>query len=420
VNILERRSESRFENTMSDSDAIDSGRRSARIGLLGQYSSRNLGDAAIVHEIIRNVRSRIPGAEFVGICSRPDDTAHAHGIAAFPVSGHGPAFRPDGAHWSEVDPPPGPGSGTRRIDSVVRSLDLLVMAGGGQVDDYWGGAGEQPRFLATWTVLARLRRVPAAFFCVGLDQLSTRTGRWLSLLGLRSAAFLSFRDAGTRDLLRQMGLRKPSAVYADPAFGLLGPAQSSFRPLRRVVVSPICKQSWPGASDETYERYLRELAQYVQMAIRSGLNVRFVCSQISMDPEAVTRVTAMIPAGPRDAWSVAEVATFEDFVREASLADAVVTSRLHGAILALVAGTPVIAVSVARKVNAVMAEAGLNEYCVEASSVDSARLFALLNKAAREGAEVRQRIQASAQRLAGRLPGAYDALVALVRLRQHH
>ena len=351
---------------MSVDDDMRAGKRSVRIGLLGQYSSRNLGDAAIVHEIIRNLRSRIPGAEFVGVCGRPDDTTRTHGIAAFPISGHGPAFRPDGTHWVEVNPPPGPGSGTRRIDGVVRTFDLLVMAGGGQVDDYWGGAGEQPRFLATWTVLARLRRVPAAFFCVGLDQLSTRTGRWLSLLGLRSAAFLSFRDEGTRDLLRQMGLRKPSAVYADPAFGLPGPTQSNFEHFRRVVVSPICKKSWPGASDEQYERYLRELAQYAEAAIRFGLNVRFACSQISMDPEAVTRVAAMIPAGFRNSWTVAEVATFEDFVREARGADMVVTSRLHGAILALVAGTPVIAVSVARKVNAVMADAGLGEYCVEA------------------------------------------------------
>lgn len=404
-------------SAMSVGDAIRSSKRSVRIGLLGQYSSRNLGDAVIVHEIIRNLRSRIPGVEFVGICSRPDDTTRTHGIAAFPISGHGPAFRPDGSPWLEVEPPPGPGSGTRRIYAVVRSLDLLVMAGGGQVDDYWGGAGEQPRFLATWTVLARLRRVPAAFFCVGLDRLATRTGRWLSLLSLRNAAFVSFRDEGTRDLLRQMGLRRPSAVYADPAFGLPASVQTAFLPRRRVVISPICKRSWPGASYEQYERYLRELAHYAEAAIRSGLEVRFACSQISMDPEAVARVAAMIPADLRDSWFVAEVGTFEDFVREASSADVVVTSRLHGAILALVAGTPVIAVSVARKVTVVMAEAGLSEYCVEASSFDAGRLVALSDKALREGAEVRQRIKISVQHLAGRLPEAYEALVALVRPR---
>ena len=401
---------------MSTDDAMRSGERAVRIGLLGQYSSRNLGDAAIVHEIIRNLRSRIPGAEFVGICSRPDDTTRTHGIAAFPISGHGPAFRPDGSPWLEVEPPPGPGSGTRRIDSVVRSLDLLVMAGGGQVDDYWGGAGEQPRFLATWTVLARIRRVPAAFFCVGLDRLATRVGRWLSLLALRNAAFVSFRDVGTRDLLRQMGLKKPSAVYADPAFGLPRSAQVGFVSQRRVLVSPICKRSWPGASDEQYERYLRELAHYAEASLRSGLEVRFACSQISMDPEAVTQVAALIPEALRDSWSVAEVETFDDFIREASSADVVVTSRLHGTILALVAGTPVIAVSVARKVSVVMAEVGLSEYCFEASSFGAARLVALSEQAAREGADVRRRINVSVQRLASRLPEAYEALAALVRL----
>ena len=400
---------------MNTGDALQSGRRAVRIGLLGQYSSRNLGDAAIVHGIIRNLRSRIPGAEFVGICSRPDDTTRTHGVAAFPISGHGPAFRADGSPWLEVDPPPGPGGGTRRIDRVVRSLDLLVMAGGGQVDDYWGGAGEQPRFLATWTTLARLRRVPAAFFCVGLDRLATRTGRWLSLLSLRNAAFVSFRDEGTRDLLRQMGLRKPSAVYADPAFGLPGPVQTAFVPRRRVVVSPICKKSWPGATHEQYEHYLRELAHFAEATIRSGLEVRFACSQISMDPEAVSRVGVQIPAALRDSWSVADVGTFEDFVHEASRADVVVTSRLHGTILALVAGTSVIAVSVARKVTAVMADVGLSDYCVEASDVDARRLVTLSDKAMSESAEVRRRINVSVQRLANRLPEGYAALAALVR-----
>ncbi len=404
----------------NESHASERAHRLTRIGLLGQYSSRNLGDAAIVHEIIRNLRDRIQSAEFVAICSRPDDATRTHGVAAFPISGHGPALLADGRAWVEADPPPGPGAGTRRIDRVVRSLDLLVMAGGGQIDDYWGGAGEQPRFLATWTLLARLRRVPVAYFCVGLDQLATRAGRWLTLLGLRSADFLSFRDVGTLELLRQMGLHKPGRVYADPAFGIAHAPGANPAPHRRLLLSPICKRSWPGASDEQYECYVRELGRYAEAMLQSGMRVRFACSQISMDPEAVARVTAMLPVALRDSWTVANVTTFDEFVKEAANADAAVTSRLHGAILALIAGTPVIAVSVARKVNVIMAESGLGEYCVEASHFDADRLGALTEQAIGASAALRQQIRDSVERSAGRLPEAYDALVELTNRRSRH
>ena len=45
-----------------------------RIGLLGLYASRNLGDAAIQLAVIANLRQRFADAEFVGICPDPDDT----------------------------------------------------------------------------------------------------------------------------------------------------------------------------------------------------------------------------------------------------------------------------------------------------------------------------------------------------------
>ena len=393
------------------------------IGLLGQYSSQNLGDAAIVHEIIRNLRARFPGATFVGICSQPDDTVRTQGIAAFPISGHGAAYLPDGRAWASVDVLEGRGllgalptigMGTRRIDRVVRSLSLLLMAGGGQIDEYWGGAYAQPRFLATWTLLAKFRRVPTVYFGVGLDQLATRMGRFLVLAALGHANLLSFRDHGTYELLQSLGLRKPGNVHADPAFGLAGVPRKEFVASGRVVISPICQRSWPGATDEKYARYLHELARYCEAVIRAGLTVRFACTQISVDPDAVAAVSAAIDPALRGSWSVAQGATFDEFVHEASAADLLVTSRLHGVILSVVAGTTVIAVSVARKVNAVMADIGLDDYCLEAATFDADELFALSLQALGRRVPLEQQLRERFNRIAATLPDAYDAVAALL------
>jgi polysaccharide pyruvyl transferase WcaK-like protein len=390
------------------------GREGPVIGLLGQYSSRNLGDAAIVTEIIRNLRERVPGVRFVAICARPDDAVRTFGMPAFPISGHGAAYREDGSPWSEADPPTGPAAATRRAFAVAAKLDLLVMAGGGQVDDYWGGVGEQPRSLATWSLLARLRRIPVAFLSVGVDQLASRLSRQLVLFALRRASLLSFRDEGSCRLLADMGLRRRSEVYPDPAFGATRGISGARAARTRVLLSPICRRSWPGASVEQHERYLDEFAVSARALIDDGLDVRFACSQITMDPEAVTSVTSRLERVPAGAWSVARVETFEDFVREAGEASLVVSSRLHGVILGLVAGTPVVALSVARKVDAVMADVELDDYCLQAALFDAPLLLERCRRALAQSPALTAHIQTRVARLADQLPAAYDAVVRLL------
>ena len=55
-----------------------------------------------------------------------------------------------------------------------------------------------------------------------------------------------------------------------------------------------------------------------------------------MDPDAVAAVSAAIDPALRGSWSIAELTTFDQFIHEASAADLLVTSRLHGVILAVV------------------------------------------------------------------------------------
>ena len=185
----------------------------------------------------------------------------------------------------------------------------------------------------------------------------------------------------------------------------------------RVVISPICQRSWPGATDEKYARYLHELARYCEAIIRAGLTVRFACTQISMDPDAVAAVSAAIDPVLRGSWSIAELTTFDQFIHEASAADLLVTSRLHGVILAVVAGTTVIAVSVARKVNAVMADLDLADYCLEAATFDADRLFALSMQALGHRGDLERQVREGASRIAATLPGAYDALATVLGTR---
>lgn len=398
--------------------------RRYRVGLLGMFTSRNLGDAAIVREVLRNIAERRPDCEFVAINREPEDGARLLGIAAFPSDGYGRAFRPDGSDWIEVDHPSpkwlAGGLGTRRILAVVRTLDLLVMAGGGQIEDFFGGLASQPRILFTWTGLARMLGVPVAYFGVGVDQLLGAASRMLVVNALRLATMRSFRDAGSVELLRQAGLRASSRVDPDPALGIdaramvRGPAIST----GRIVVSPVSFRTFASARNEPYERYLQCLALACDQWSNEGRALSFVCSHTTMDPPVVDEVLARTSAGTRSRCVVARSTTVEDLLDHVRGANCVVASRLHGVVLAVVAGAPVIAVSPARKVTRFMRDCGFADFCVEMPQMAPDMLPTLVRRIADNRLELHRKVAEIAQTSRARLDQAYDELAALLPPRQ--
>jgi len=398
--------------------------RRYRVGLLGMFTSRNLGDAAIVREVMRNIAERRPDCEFVAINREPEDAVRLLGIAAFPSEGYGQAYRADGSTWSEVDHPPpkwlARGLGTRRILAVVRTLDLLIMAGGGQIEDFFGGLGSQPRILFTWTGLARMLGIPVAYFGVGVDQLLGSASRTLVVNALRLATMRSFRDGGSVEVLRHAGLRARSRVDPDPALGIDARAMVPGSALSdgRIVISPVSFRTFASARNEPYERYLQCLALACDQWSADGRALSFVCSHTTMDPPVVDEVLARTSAGTRSRCVVARPTTVEEFLDHVRGADCVVASRLHGILLAIVAGAPVIAVSPARKVTRFMRDCGFADFCVEMPQMAPDMLPTLVQRIADNRFELHRKIAEIAQISGARLDQAYDELAALLPPRQ--
>src|SRR6185437_9395874 len=56
----------------------------------------------------------------------------------------------------------------------------LIVSGGGQLDEEWGGAWGHPFALFKWAMLARLAKVPLAFASVGACKAASTTSRFFS------------------------------------------------------------------------------------------------------------------------------------------------------------------------------------------------------------------------------------------------
>lgn len=395
--------------------------RPLRIGLLGMYTNHNLGDTAIVREMMKEIGARLPGSEFIGICRTPEEAAQIHGISAVPSSGYGAAFHADGTRWhAQEHPAPkwlGRGVGTRRIVTVARTLDLLVMTGGGQIEDFFGGPGSQPRALFTWILVSRVFGVPTALFGVGVDQLLHRWSRILSVNAIRLADLRSFREAGSVDLLREWGLRGECRVDPDPALGI---DAQRFAPERwvhdnLVVVSPISYRTWTEVREASYDSYLKDLAKVCGSWLREGRHIRFVCSDIQMDPPVADQVMSSLPADVCSRAEFVNVKTVDEFLESVASARFVVASRLHGVILSLVAGTPVIAISPARKVTRLMSDSGLGEYCIELPSMSVEGLRATAARVEDLQVKLRTHIAALTLQYRSDLAQAYDELVGLLQ-----
>ena len=371
----------------------------------------NLGDAAIQDAVIASIRRRFPEASIRGITLNPADTVQRHGIPTFPYRGppsrvtaapHPRADRPRNmrvdrepepawgvalpGHWpggrnGSLDcccPEAGPGSSRTRFIHIARAfdylrdVDFLIFSGGGQLDDYWGGAWGHPYALLKWSVLARLRGARPIFLSVGFGTLDSRLSRLFTRAALSLAKYRSYRDGGSRDLMRGAGFRRNDPVYPDLAYSY--PLERfRFRHDRRgpAHVIGLCPFSycdprvWPRKDAAAYASYLQNLLSIMRSIIARGWRVSLFASD-GCDRMAIADLLELLSRElPTEALTFVDrhdVNSVEGFLEQASRVDIVVASRLHGVILAQLAGTPVIALSYDRKVDVQMEAVGQDAF----------------------------------------------------------
>lgn len=394
--------------------------RGPRIGLMGPFVSRNFGDTAIQTAVIQNLRRRCPGVEIVGICTEPEDTERTHGIDAFPLAWDRSRDGSEPLPWLpwRVRGPMQRVLQWPRILGIVRGLDLLVISGGGQLDEFWGGPYRHPYLLYAWTMAARCLGVPVAAFGVGWDQVESRAGQWFCVRAMGCAGYRYVRDEGTLQFLRRAGLTGPVDVGADPAFGLLGHGtpvlEPAVAPRRFVVISPISMNAVRVEQRATHATQLEQLGRACGQWMQRGFDIRFVCTQPTMDGPWIPALTGGLPqGGVGPGWRIVPVTGVDEYLSQVSGATFVVAARLHGLILALVTGAPVIGISYSRKIARLLQDLSLDAYLFEPGQATEADLLEKSQGLLDREAALRESIRGQLHAAGTQLDAAYDSLLAL-------
>ena len=104
---------------------------------------------------------------------------------------------------------------------ALRTQDLLVVSGGGQLDEEYGGAWRLPFAICKWVLLARLARVPCAMASVGAGMITSPASRRFISMAFRMCSYRSFRETKSRAIAADILPRASNDfVVPDLAFSL--------------------------------------------------------------------------------------------------------------------------------------------------------------------------------------------------------
>ena len=433
-----------------------------RIALLSPYSGGNFGDAAIQDSMIENLRRRLPGVQISGISLNNENFVRRHGSRAFALCASNLPF-----YGMPTDPEPQslPASSTKAFSllrtmvrsvpgsrsikrvlrpplrilrkeirhclagySFLRKHDLLIVCGGGQIDDEWGGPWGHPYALFKWTLLARMARVSIVFASVGVCKVNTPLARLLLRVALRRATYRSYRDEKSRDLaVRILRSKASDPVVPDLAFGL--PRLSVPQPLdvrslaqgRTIVaISPIVFSKpgrWPSSDLTLYNRYLDELAASIGKLLESDFFLLFVWSAVSDQgvlPELVARLDERQKSRLERQSHFPTIQRWQDLLSNLSNADFIIASRLHSVIFGFLAEIPVIALSFDSKVDRIMKDLEQTNALLQINSFRASDVIQVLQDLQHRRKDVVQEIIGYRRNALGVIGEQLDALQRIV------
>ena len=379
------------------------------IAVLGHYGNSNLGDEAIIHAVVAEIRRRWPTAPLYAVSNTPIDTAWRHRVPAVsihtgaleqpPADSHG--FTPEQkSPWRPETARKVPPGGLWRVPAMraarrlagrilrgsawtlsevahcwhvfrfVRRLDLLLIAGSNQMTDYFGGPSEFPYLNFRWSVLARLAGCRIAWVSVGAGPLDARLSRCFLKASLRLAAYVSTRDGNSQTFLRGIGITRPVRVFPDLAHGLSHPSGlATARPRtgdrRRIVgINPMPIYDgtyWPEDAPVRYTGYIKEMAAFATALRSEGYSIFFFGTHprdISVAHDIQICMKREHGEPSQETVPLKTSATIEELLDVLASADLIVATRFHGVLLSLLVNRPVFAICYYRKTRDLMLDFG--------------------------------------------------------------
>lgn len=307
-----------------------------RVLLVGAYGQDNLGDEALLETHVQQLRDY----DLTVATSNPAQTAAKYGVKTTPTYG----------------------AATLR---AILTTDTIVFGGGSLLKELPPPHARQ-RLLMGIASANAMRPGKVALSAVGAERILTPSGRALARFCANRSGFTSVRDEASAVLLRELGARRDARVVADPAFLLQPSIEKTMihdeRPL--IVLNPM-RSGEVECSRERVVASFAAVAKHAQRALGARVVVMpFKTAGMDSDAEISREIGVEVLPELRPSEALATLARASLFVG----------MRHHGALLAIHAGAPALAVTYAPKTENLVNELGLREHSLCASKLTPQRL----------------------------------------------
>lgn len=360
--------------------------RPPHIALYSQCGFGNFGNDATLELVLSHLRRQLPQAQFTCVVRNPDVVAAQLDVPAI-------GFYPEPRFLPKNEPKPlkalrrGANESVRLAAAFkfLRTIDYMIIPGGGRFDDFNSLATEQPYWLWKWTRLARLLGAPVELLSTGAGPVDFELSKWFYRGVARAVSRRSFRDVESQTYVAEtLGVDTsgdevtPDLVFAFPTPANFPPAAAPVRTVGVGVMEYNNRRGAKGGADDEYGRYLDNIAAFSRGVLARGYKVKILIGE-TCDASAAHDLHARLKetvSEHSDQFELCPAANLHDVLAQIAACDLVAATRFHNIVGALLMGCPALSLGYASKNLRVMEQFGLSPYCQTIETCDTDRLLA--------------------------------------------
>ncbi|MCI4453609.1 MAG: polysaccharide pyruvyl transferase family protein [Thermodesulfobacterium sp.] len=295
-----------------------------KIFLSGYYGAKNLGDELLLLKVIEDILAIAPQAEFL-VWSIDKEFTNRF-LKDYPVSAVD--------RFSPAD-----------TVNAVKSSDLVVLGGGGILQEYYGikiedlfkDFGYHVVSYAVPPFLGKLFGKKVFYWCLGHGPVVTEEALYFSRWFYSLADCITVRDEASFEEVSSLVSKDKVYLDADPLLHFDFKRWAVEKKEPNILGVAIRKWFFEETLVEKVGRALRRL-----LSERPDLKIFLIPCDLNLDPAVLGRLQALLP---EDRLVRFEIEGIEDIVRAISLCQWFVGMRLHSLICAYKLGLPFLALS---------------------------------------------------------------------------
>lgn len=349
-----------------------------RVGIFGLLGTGSIGNDASMESVLKFLEANHPAVIVDAMCSGPDRVTAEYGIQATCILWYQKYDQRISGAPALALRIVGKGIDAFRTAAWVRRHDVVIIPGMGVLEATTPlRAFGFPYSMLLLTASGRLFGTKVALVSVGADTINRRTHRWISNSAARLAFYRSYRDAYSREAMRQRGLDVTrDQVYPDLVFSIPVPP---YEPgdLQTVGVGVM---SYHGSNDdraqaeEIYASYVKSIKLFIRWLIDHNRKVLLFMGDVAVDDVVLNEIIADLreqrPNLEPDSVIMEPTASFAELTRAMAPAGTIVATRYHNVICALKLGIPTISIGYAQKNVELLGDVDMSEFCQSAKSLD--------------------------------------------------